>query len=90
MSATRRGANNPISARLRRREDAPRSEAKGTQEDQEAEDTQAPEAAALADLEASSLKKLKKPELVEKAASLGLSVGGTKVELIARISEAVQ
>ncbi len=91
MSRTLRGANSPVSAALRRREDGKaRSATQGAQEDQEAPDTKAvEEAAEIANLEAAALGRLTVPRLKQRAASLGLRVGGTKVELIARISEAI-
>lgn len=90
MPRTLRGANNPVSAALRRREDGKaRSKTQGNEEDQETQDSQALQEATVKNLEASALAELKKPALVEKAASLGLSIGGTKVELIARITEVI-
>lgn len=87
MPRTLRGANDPVSAALRRREDGKaRSKTSGNEKDQEAQDSQAIEEAAVTNLEASALAKLTVPKLKARAALLGLTVGGTKVELIARIS----
>lgn len=89
MPRTLRGANSRQTAFFRRREDGKKgSPAQGTQEDPQTQDPQAEEEAPVSNVAPTSLEGLMKPELKEKAASLGLSVGGTKVELIARITEA--
>lgn len=88
MPRTLRGVNSRTLAALRRREDGKaRRATQGAQEDQEAQDSQAVKEAAVTDAQAASLAALTVPKLKERAASLGLKVGGTKVELIARISE---
>ena len=89
MSSTLRGANNPLSAKLRRREDAARREA---QEIPTEEETQNPEAeqespVEVSDAEKAALEKLTVVQLKERLKSVGASTAGKKADLITRLLE---
>jgi len=88
MTATRRGANNKISAFLRRREDAQRlqeapEEAQGSYPKAQAEVT-----VEVSDAEKAALEVYTVNQLKERLVSLNLPITGKKADLIARLLEA--
>lgn len=94
MSRTRRGANSKSTAFFARREDVSfkehleESQAEEAAEEEVTSD-EAEEPVEVSDAQKAALEKFTKAQLKERAASLGLAVGGTKAELILRLTSEV-
>jgi len=82
MTATRRGANSKLSAKLRAREDAQRSEATKVSEEVQSSDSQAT-SDEIAYIEAAALTV---NELKERLVAKNLPITGKKADLVARLA----
>lgn len=87
MSATLRGANSSLSARLRRREDAARRQAPEVVAEEEAANPETPPdvVGEVSDAEKAALENFTVVELRARLKSIGASTSGKKSELIERL-----
>jgi hypothetical protein len=90
MTATRRGANSKLSARLRAREDAQRLKTPEASEEEEAANPEAETEVVVevTDAEKAALNEFTVAQLKERLESLELPTTGRKAELIDRLLEA--
>lgn len=92
MTSTLRGVNSRLSARLRRREDAERSQASEAAEEAQAANPEAtgPETQEVSDAEKAALSEFTVAQLKERLTTLGQPTSGKKADLIARLLEAAK
>jgi len=92
MTATRRGANSKLSAKLRAREDAQRSPAQEAPTEEEASypETTPEVAVEVSDAEKAALNDFTVAQLKERLNALDLPTSGRKAELIERLLEVAE